>query len=107
MDTVAAWRRAKAHASHRQETSTTTAKSSDVKMTRQKKFEADEESSRYAIDVESDMPKDGRESEKVKPTRVSKESEETEDDGDFTSRLLAARRRAQSEADEKKGDGDA
>lgn len=108
MDTVAAWRRAKAQVSHRQEKSVSTIQTADVKMTRRKKFEADEESSRYAIDVESDMPQDVRESDAVKPSRVSKKPEETEDEGDFTSRLLAARRRAQeSDSDGKKGDGDA
>lgn len=108
MDTVAAWKRAKAQASHRQEKAVSLKQTSDVQMTRKKKFEADEESSRYAIDVESDMPQDVRASGGAKPSPVSKKPEEAEDEGDFTSRLLAARKRAQqSDEDGKKGDGDA
>ncbi len=89
-DTVAAWKRARRQVKHQQDT---------VTQQRKRKFDAEDAAEDVKIDVGSEtsaMPK----TKPVVPRRAASEPEPklTEED-DMTSRLLAARRRAQQESE--------
>ena len=57
-----------------------------------------------AIDVGSEIPADMREKQEA-PTKPVAKPQAADDDGDYTSRLLAAKRRARREDDKPQGDG--
>ncbi|MCZ6834492.1 MAG: glutamine amidotransferase [Planctomycetota bacterium] len=99
---VSAWKKAKAQASYRQ-TSSDKVRQEEIKASRSVRYESGEDDEQYAYDVESDVPNDQREGQMGKPPKVAPKSQEEEDDGDFTSRLLAAKKRARQEGD--LGDG--
>ncbi|UCD75078.1 MAG: VWA domain-containing protein [Phycisphaerales bacterium] len=84
--TVAAWKRAKERASHRKPEKTAH---------RTRKYEADEADARLAIDVEADTSAKPKAATSPKRRERTEQGEGTADEGDFTSRLLAARRKAQ------------
>ncbi|MDY7108228.1 MAG: VWA domain-containing protein [Planctomycetota bacterium] len=106
-DALAAWKRTRAQVSgqrgRRKEKTETTAR------LRAARYEADEADAKLAIDVGADAPADRRD-RPLKPRRARPEAadEGDEAEGDYTSRLLRAKRRARGEDDsDAKGDADA
>lgn len=96
-DTVAAWKRAKSQVSHRKtEAKPKPAEPADRKV----RFEATDQDAKTAIDVGSEIPQDMRAQPAKPEARPSKPAPEPADEGDYTSRLLAAKRRARG------GDGE-
>jgi hypothetical protein len=98
--TVAAWKRAKSGVAHRKP------EKKEIKPAtgedRQVKFEAGADDSARAIDVGSQVPQDMREKPKTqRPAETQKP--DADDDGDYTSRLLAAKRRARGPEGEQDG----
>jgi hypothetical protein len=101
-DTVAAWKRTKSQVAHRK-----VEKPVKVEASRDVKFEAGADDAKLAIDVGAEIPQDMR--GKAQPEiRKPKTEAKPEDEGDYTSRLLAAKRRARTtegdQADESKQD---
>lgn len=90
--TVAAWKRAQKRATELQKPATD----------RTRKYEADEDDAKLAMDVgaeSSGTPRAKTDPAARRETDADKAADA--DDGDFTSRLLAARRRAQNSGDDK------
>lgn len=93
-DTVAAWKRTKTQAN------ATARKSVPVKQTespadRKVRFDATESERAKAIDVGGEIPADMR--EKPVQQQPIKKPDQPQDEGDYTSRLLQAKRRAQQQ----------
>jgi uncharacterized membrane protein len=112
-DTVAAWKRTRARVTHGQ----SPADQAAVRETRSRqreqrtaRFEANEADRHRAIDVGSEQPGDTRAAapERARPDAPAADAG-TEDEGEYTSRLLAAKRRARGgdEGDGGGGGGDA
>ena len=106
---VSAWKRARAQVSHRQQPMASGAGTQEeIKAGRTTRFDAEEADPRSSYDVGSDTPQDVRKGAMAKPELKRSETDSTEDEDDFTSRLLAARRRAKDEEDQRgQGEGDA
>jgi hypothetical protein len=105
-ETVAAWKRTRAQVAHRRDAAESSEESkSAAHALRQKRYEADETDLTRAIDVGSDSPHDVHDAHaKTKRTEAPADlSDAGEDDGDFTSRLLRAKRRARG--DDADGEG--
>ena len=97
-DTVAAWKRAKSQVAHRR--GEKKKKKAAPVRDRAARFEAGEEDARVAIDVGEESPRDLREKTgKVKRAEPQPEKPGDGDAGDYTSRLLAAKRRARGESE--------
>ncbi len=108
-DTVAAWKRTKEQASHKQQQKKAVAiKQTEQPTDRSVRYQASEEEQKLAIDVGSEIPEDMRgkpEASGAEGRPVAKPK--PEDEGDYTSRLLKAKRRAQQQGgEEKKPEGD-
>lgn len=104
-DALAAWKRTRAQVAHRREERKE--KAGMTGRLKAARFEADEADAKLAIDVGEEVPADTR----VKPARGDRarpeappETEEAE--GDYTSRLLRAKRRARGQG-ESEGEDDA
>ena len=95
-DTVAAWKRARSKVDER------TRVEPAAREVRSVRFEADEESSAQAIDVGAEKPTE-RADGPAPVRRIAEPEAADDDDGDYTSRLLAAKRRARG-GDESEGD---
>ncbi len=94
-ETVAAWKRTKSQVAHRK----LPEKKSGAATERSVKFEASHEDAKLAIDVGAEMPQDMRAT--PEKAAVKRQPEQPKDEGDYTSRLLAAKRRARGEGDQK------
>ena len=97
-ETVSAWKRARASVHKRREVATKAAQAAT-------RFDADAQDSATAIDVGSQAmgqptPKPGRPT----PAPSPDETDVQPDQGDYTARLLAAKRRARGESDEESGE---
>ena len=104
---VSAWKKAKAQASHRQQPAAKE-RAEEVQAAKGAKFEAGEGDERYAYDVGAETHVDRREGGIARPGKESAKPAPEEDEGDFTSRLLAAKRRVRQEpAPPPEGKGDA
>ncbi len=97
-DTVAAWKRAKSQATSPQSGRKVAIKASESQADRNIRFEATEQERAAAIDVGTEQPKDMR--EKAAGPRQVKGDDQPSDQGDYTSRLLKAKRRAQQPKDD-------
>jgi len=97
-DALAAWKRTRAQVAHRRpQRKGKAAPAADIRMAR---FEAGEEDASLAIDVGEELPTDQR----GKPAKIDRAEPQAppageEDDGDYTARLLAAKRRARGRDD--------
>jgi uncharacterized membrane protein len=97
-ETVSAWKRAREQVAHRKPTD----QSGDARSRRSVRFEADEADKAQAISVGEDGPTDtSRSSDKPSEKKTPKDQPPDEQDGDYTSRLLAAKRRARKPDDDK------
>ena len=95
-ETVSAWKRARASVRQRRDVATKAAQAAT-------RFDADAQDSATAIDVASQA----KGQPTVKPDRSVPSSDEADvqpDQGDYTARLLAAKRRARGETDEESGE---
>ncbi|MEE8507837.1 MAG: glutamine amidotransferase, partial [Myxococcota bacterium] len=102
-DTVAAWKRTRARVAHRRADAAALAETADARA----RFEADESDLGVAIDVGTDVPRDLREGPApTARTKPAAEPEPAADEGDYTSRLLAAKRRARGLTDDAGEGGD-
>lgn len=99
--TVAAWKRAKSGVSHRQ-TDKKVVKAEQVE-DRNVKFEAAGDDAKRAIDVGEQVPQDMREKPVTQRSADAKPKQGDDDDGDYTGRLLAAKRRARGPEGEQDG----
>jgi uncharacterized membrane protein len=90
-DTVAAWKRTKAQAS--QQKKAVTIKQTDGPVERNVRYQATEGERELAIDVGEESPQDLR--DKPPAQRPVKPPPPPQDEGDYTTRLLQAKRRAQ------------
>ena len=96
-DTVAAWKRTRARVAHRQADAAGPVEAVDARA----RFEADESDLGVAIDVGREGPRDhGDGPAAVTRAEPDAEPDPTEDEGDYTSRLLAAKRRARGQVDD-------
>ena len=88
---MAAWKRTRSRVAGRTASARAKAQTRDVK------FEADDQSARLAIDAGREQPTDtlGQVAAEPKPTRP--DATPPDDEGDYTSRLLAAKRRARGD----------
>ncbi|MCL4210133.1 MAG: VWA domain-containing protein [Phycisphaeraceae bacterium] len=108
-DTVAAWKRAREQVAHRKQPGGPTepaAAARDIPVEdRTVKFEASEQDRGKAIDVGADVAASGVPSDRPAAPRRRPVAEKPDptDEGDFTSRLLAAKRRAR---EQQKGESD-
>ncbi len=102
-DTVAAWKKARAQVAHQRAGDDKRAKASVGDVDASAKFEATEEDQKTAIDVgaqESEVARDqarGGDRKRATPQAA-------DDQGDFTSRLLAAKKRARQRSQDQAGD---
>ena len=103
-DTVAAWKKARSGVAHRKEKSGSMGISSvnDTEtVDRKQRFEADTTSSQYSMDVGSETDDVMRDRPATPKRRPVQDTKQADDEGDFTSRLLAAKRRAREEQQSK------
>jgi hypothetical protein len=103
--TVAAWKRTKAQAQGRRDTTSVRAAAEKRAGRRDVRFEADEASQQHAIDVGAET--DEAPSDRPAPVkrRPAEAAPTEEDEGDYTSRLLAAKRRARGDETGEGGNG--
>ncbi len=95
-ETVSAWKRAREQVAHRKEG----VSQQDMRERRSTRFEADEADAQHAIDVSGEGPAEKKTaSDSSTPTPKPAQSDD-KDDGDYTSRLLAAKRRARKPGEE-------
>ncbi len=94
-DTVAAWKRARSSVSSQQKEKAKQRQSADQASTR---FEADESDAATSIDVGKEKITDLRDQPQQRQQPENKPAA-SEDDGDYTSRLLKAKRRAAGDED--------
>lgn len=97
-DTVAAWKKARASVKHRRDDE------QPVEIDRTVKFEADEASKGKSFSVGSDTAESPRDARPTGPKRRDEEKKPEADEGDYTSRLLAAKRRAAQQRGKQDGD---
>lgn len=105
-DTVAAWKKARAQVAHRREAPAgrTPDRAVEVDVVDHKaRFEADDVDQAAAIDV-GDESADAPRVRPAQPKRRAAEETPTEEPGDYTSRLLAAKRRAREQREGEGGD---
>lgn len=95
-ETVSAWKRARDQVAHRkdEETSARLRRQSNVR------FEADDTDAEYAIDVSGEGPAEKKSEAASKPQKPPTPDTKDSDDGEYTSRLLAAKRRARKSDEE-------
>jgi hypothetical protein len=91
-ETVSAWKRARSQVAHRKPDERPRRTSED----RQVKFEATQADASLAIDVGAETPQDMRAQPQAAP-KPRPAAPTSQDDGDYTSRLLAAKRRARGD----------
>ncbi len=97
-ETVSAWKRTRASVTKRREVATKAAQAAA-------RFEAGEADSSTAIDVGSEaVGQPGAEIGRAKSAPAPTDAEAQPDEGEYTSRLLAAKRRARGETEEQSGD---
>jgi hypothetical protein len=97
-ETVSAWKRTRASVTKRREVATKAAQAAA-------RFEAHEADSSTAIDVGSEaVGQPGAEIGRAKSAPAPTEAEAQADEGEYTSRLLAAKRRARGETEPESGD---
>ena len=95
-DTVTAWKRTKEQASHKQQQKKVVAiRQTEQPAERSVRYQASEEEQQLAIDVGGEIPKDMRGKPQAGPAARSKEKPKPQEEGDYTTRLLKAKRRAQ------------
>jgi hypothetical protein len=100
-DTVAAWKRTKAQAVEQKRK--VSIKQTETPADRKVRYQASEDEQKLAIDVGSEIPEDMRgKPEAAQPRQQAKPKPQEE--GDYTSRLLKAKRRAQQGGDQPKED---
>jgi hypothetical protein len=100
-ETVAAWKRTRSQVGHRK----AEAKPVVNKANRDIRFEATEQDAKHAIDVGAETPVDMRAKSQPAAPRAQPKPDQDQDDGDYTSRLLAAKRRARGpEGEQPPGD---
>ena len=104
--TVAAWKRTKAQVSG-QAAARTAARTAAAQRAAQRgvRFEADETTQQHAIDVGGEIDEAAADRPAPVRRREVEEPRPEEDDGDYTSRLLAAKRRARGGGDQDGADG--
>jgi uncharacterized membrane protein len=105
-ETVAAWKRTRAQVAHRRDAAESSGEAkSAAQALRHKRYEADQTDLTRAIDVGNESPQDVRDAHaKTKRTDAPVDTSDAgEADGDFTSRLLRAKRRARG--DDADGEG--
>ena len=96
-DTVSAWKRTRARVAHRRPAASAEATPVGAR------FEADASDERTAIDV-GEAPADRRERPaEVRPRPTEADAGPADDEGDYTSRLLAAKRRARQQSQGEEG----
>ncbi|MCP3904052.1 MAG: VWA domain-containing protein [Planctomycetes bacterium] len=103
MGTVAAWKRTREQVAHRRDPRSDRKKDAPD---RDARYEADEEDAARAIDVGAEQVADLREVPKSRRPAQPTTPDADEDDGDYTSRLLAAKRRARGQDADDQGAGD-
>jgi len=99
-DTVAAWKKARSQVAHRRADQPVAARTKDIPVEqadRAVKFEASESDAQRAIDVGAESAETHGTDRPATPKRKEKPAEQDTAEGDFTSRLLAARRRAREQ----------
>jgi uncharacterized membrane protein len=106
-DTVSAWKRTKEQASHKQQQKKAVAvKQTEQPAERSVRYQASEEERKLAIDVGGEIPEDMRGKPQAGPAARTKEKPKPQDEGDYTSRLLKAKRRAQQGGQTAPGESD-
>jgi uncharacterized membrane protein len=100
-ETVSAWKRTRSQVAHRK----TEEKPKRTAEDRQVKFEATQDDASLAIDVGAETPKDMRATPEAAP-KPKPSAQTPQDDGDYTSRLLAAKRRARGDDENPTGSKD-
>lgn len=96
-ETVSAWKRAREQAAHRK----MGGDADELRKRRNVRFEATEADAEHAISVGDEVPPDNRpKADQLKKVDQPKQQDDQKD-GDYTSRLLAAKRRARKPDDEK------
>jgi uncharacterized membrane protein len=105
-DTVAAWKRTKEQASHKQQQKKAVAlKQTEQQADRSVRYQASEDEQKLAIDVGSEIPEDMRgKPDAGAQARPQPKPKSEEDEGDYTSRLLKAKRRAQQQGGDEQKD---
>jgi uncharacterized membrane protein len=101
-DTVAAWKKARAQVIEQRQSAAKRAEASAPAADASVKFEATEEDKETAMDVGADLTDESLRDKPPTPQRRAKPKPSEQDQGDFTSRLLAAKKRARQQSDEKK-----
>jgi hypothetical protein len=101
-DTVSAWKRTKSQVKHRK-ADKAAAEASPVD--RQVRFEAGEADAKHAIDVTQVQIGDHRDKPQQPTRKPDEKPKAAEDDADYTSRLLKAKRRARGPDDPTTGSG--
>jgi hypothetical protein len=99
-DTVSAWKRTKSQVKHRKSDK---AVSVEPQIDRQVRFEAGEDDAKFSIDVTQAIVEDLRDRPQQPVRKSAEKSKSPDDDADYTSRLLKAKRRARG-PDEKPTD---
>ena len=100
-ESVAAWKRTRARVAHRADASAA-AKLAEAKA----RFEADEADVKVSIDVAADAAKAASDRPARVTRRPDRPQEPAKDEGDYTSRLLAAKRRARGQTEGADDGGD-
>ena len=96
---LSAWQRTRAQVAHRREKKKI--KAAEAGEIRMAHFEAGEEDARTAIDVGAESLADTRATAADVPrSKTDAPKDDKDEDGDFTSRLLAAKRRARQQQDQ-------
>lgn len=99
--TVAAWKRTKSQSAHRKADET---RKDVAEPDRTARFEAGAEDAKHAIDVGGEIPDDMRAKPAAPERPKPKPADTGQDEGDYTSRLLAAKRRARGPEADQSGD---
>jgi len=94
-DTVAAWKKARSQVAHRRDSKSAAA--STASADRDVKFEADDASRVTAMDVGAGVAKEVSDRPAAPKRRDPSVNPSPQDEGDFTSRLLAAKKRARDQ----------
>jgi hypothetical protein len=94
-DTVSAWKRTREQASHQHLKKAVAIKQTDQPVERSVRYQASDEERKLAIDVVGEIPDDMRAKPDAGPAARPKDKAKPDEEGDYTSRLLKAKRRAQ------------
>jgi uncharacterized membrane protein len=100
-ESVAAWKRSRARVAHRTE-----AEPAAERAGAKARFEADEADAKVSIDVAADAGRAAGDRPARVTRRPDRPQEPAEDEGDYTSRLLAAKRRARDQTEGSDAGGD-